>query len=88
MVRARQGALEDSRRTLHDIEHGVSPSADIAAFVADRIVRCHLKTMARLNIDYNLLTWEGDILRLQVLGTRVRGAEANRRRLSADAKDA
>src|SRR5262245_4018252 len=50
--------------TLHDIEHSVSPAADIAAFVADRIVRCHLKTMARLNIDYHLLTWEGDILRL------------------------
>jgi arginyl-tRNA synthetase len=51
--------------TLHDIEHGVSPAADIAAFVADRIVRCHLRTMARLNIDYHLLTWEGDILRLR-----------------------
>ena len=50
---------------LHDIEHGVSPTADIANFVAERIVRCHLKTMARLNIDYHLLTWEGDILRLK-----------------------
>ncbi|MGE0042950.1 MAG: arginine--tRNA ligase [Vicinamibacterales bacterium] len=51
--------------TLHDIEHGVSPTADIAAFVADRIVRAHLVTMGRLHIDYDLLTWEGDILRLQ-----------------------
>lgn len=51
--------------TFHDIEHGVRPAADIASFVADRIVRCHLKTMGRLNIDYQLLTWEGDILRLQ-----------------------
>jgi arginyl-tRNA synthetase len=50
--------------TLHDIEHGVSPSADIAELVAERIVRCHLETMKRLNIDYHLLTWEGDILRL------------------------
>ena len=49
---------------LHDIEHGVSPTADIAQFVAEHIVRCHLRTMGRLNIDYNLLTWEGDILRL------------------------
>jgi arginyl-tRNA synthetase len=52
-------------RILHDIEHGVSPAADIAALTAERVVRCHLKTMARLNIDYHLLTWEGDILRLQ-----------------------
>src|SRR5204862_4576413 len=29
------------------------------------IVRCHLKTMARMNVDYDLLTWEGDILRLK-----------------------
>jgi arginyl-tRNA synthetase len=28
-------------------------------------VRAHLKTMARLNIAYDLLTYEGDILRLQ-----------------------
>jgi arginyl-tRNA synthetase len=50
---------------LHDIEHGVSPRATIGALVADRIVRCHLRTMGRLNIEYDLLTWEGDILRLR-----------------------
>ena len=36
----------------------------MAQFIADRIVRRHLETMARLNIGYDLLTWEGDILRL------------------------
>ena len=51
--------------TLHDIEHGTNDAPPIGAFIADRIVRCHLKTMARLNIDYQLLTWEGDILRLK-----------------------
>ena len=51
--------------TLHDIEHGVDPTASLAAFIADTVVRAHLKTMARLNIDYQLLTWEGDILRLK-----------------------
>jgi arginyl-tRNA synthetase len=51
--------------TLHDIEHGGTAASDIAAFIAARIVRCHLKTMARLNVDYDLLTWEGHILRLQ-----------------------
>ncbi len=49
---------------LHDIEHGGNPTADLAAFIAERIVRCHLDTMRRLNIRYDLLTWEGDILRL------------------------
>jgi arginyl-tRNA synthetase len=49
---------------LHDIEHGVLPRAAIAGLVADRIVRCHLRTMGRMSIEYDLLTWEGDILRL------------------------
>ena len=51
--------------TLHAIEGGGNEAAEIGAFIADRIVRCHLKTMARLNVDYELLTWEGDILRLR-----------------------
>lgn len=51
--------------TLHDIEHGIDPTASLASFIADTVVRAHLKTMARLNIDYELLTWEGDILRLK-----------------------
>jgi arginyl-tRNA synthetase len=50
---------------LHDIEHGGNDRAAIGAFVADAIVRCHLLTMARLNIGYDLLSWEGDILRLR-----------------------
>jgi len=59
-------AREQFRRdTLHAIEQGGNPSADIAAFVADRIVRCHLKTMERMHVGYDLLAWEGDILRLQ-----------------------
>ena len=50
--------------TLHAIERGGNETAEIAAFIADRIVRCHLKTMARMNVDYDLLSWEGDILHL------------------------
>src|ERR1051325_6399139 len=57
--------LQIRAATLHDIEHGGNENAEIAAFIADRIVRCHLKTMARMNVDYDLLTWEGDILRLK-----------------------
>ena len=57
--------LKHRTATLHDIEHGESEAAAIGGFIADRIVRCHLKTMARMNVDYDLLTWEGDILRLK-----------------------
>ena len=64
-----EARLEVRRRVLHDVEHGGNARADIAAFVADRIVRCHLRTMARLNVDYDLLTWEGDILHLHFWAT-------------------
>ena len=57
--------LKHRAKTLHDIEHGGNEAADIAALIADRIVRRHLETMARMNVDYDLLTWEGDILRLK-----------------------
>ena len=60
--KARESMRKD---TLHAIEHGAGESAAIGRLVADRIVRCHLKTMARLNVQYDLLTWEGDILQLQ-----------------------
>jgi arginyl-tRNA synthetase len=51
-------------RALHDIERGQNATADLAHFIADRIVRCHLLTMRRMNITYDLLTWEGHILKL------------------------
>lgn len=57
--------LQIRAQALHDIEHGGNDAAEIAAFIADRIVHTHLKTMARMNVDYDLLTWEGDILRLK-----------------------
>ena len=40
-------------------------TAAMAAFIVDRIVRAHLATMGRLNVGYDLLTFEGDILRLR-----------------------
>jgi arginyl-tRNA synthetase len=47
------------------VEQGGTDAAAMSQFIATRIVACHLKTMARLNVDYDLLTWEGHILRLQ-----------------------
>ena len=56
--------LDIRARALHDIETGGNDTSAMAAAIADRVVRTHLATMARLNVDYDLLTWEGDILRL------------------------
>jgi arginyl-tRNA synthetase len=61
--------LETRTRALHAIEEGGNPLAEMGAFVAETIVRCHLRTMARMNVDYDLLTWEGDILRLHFWAT-------------------
>ena len=69
-ARVTQWYEEDNERlkvraaTLHDIEHGGTDASAIAHFIADRIVRSHLQTMGRINVDYDLLTWEGHILRL------------------------
>ncbi len=57
--------LKFRTRALQDLENGDNETSKIAAFIADRIVRCHLATMERLNVDYDLLAWEGDILRLE-----------------------
>ncbi len=66
---ADKSRLEARARALHAIEHGEQPMAAMAGVIADRIVRCHLRTMARMNVSYDLLTWEGDILRLQFWAT-------------------
>ena len=50
--------------TLHAIEAGDGETARLAAHVAARIVDCHLATMERLAIRYDLLARESDILRL------------------------
>ena len=49
---------------LHAIEAGGNDTARLAEHVARRIVDCHLATMARLGIHYDLLAHESDILRL------------------------
>jgi arginyl-tRNA synthetase len=60
-----QARLEVRTRVLHDLEHGSNEIAAMGSFIVERIVRAHLATMARLNVDYDLLTYEGDIIRLQ-----------------------
>ena len=49
---------------LHAIEEGGNDTARLAEHVAARIVACHLASMERLGIRYDLLAHESDILRL------------------------
>jgi arginyl-tRNA synthetase len=50
--------------TLHEIEKDGNPTAELAAFIASAIVERHLATMERLDIRYDLLAHESDVLRL------------------------
>lgn len=56
--------IEVRARTLHEIEAGGNLTAEVAEFISTRIVDCHLQTMARLDISYDLLARESEILHL------------------------
>ncbi|PYU00326.1 MAG: arginine--tRNA ligase [Acidobacteria bacterium] len=55
--------------TLKAIEENRGEDAEVAQIVADAIVTCHLKTMARLDIHYDLLARESEILHLKFWDT-------------------
>jgi arginyl-tRNA synthetase len=60
-------ALALRKTVLHAIEHGDEPDSGPdypteASDLSRQIVQTHLKTMSRLNISYDLLTWESAIL--------------------------
>ena len=59
--------LERRKAVLHAIEHGDESAQGphypaMAADLSRRIVLAHLATMARVNVSYDLLTWESAIL--------------------------
>ncbi|MFZ1203908.1 MAG: arginine--tRNA ligase, partial [Candidatus Acidiferrales bacterium] len=57
--------LELRARTLKEIEEGHGEAAKMAEVVSTAIVHCHLKTLDRLGIDYDLLSRESEILHLK-----------------------
>jgi len=54
--------LERRKMMMQAIEHGQEPYTQLAADLSHKIVRAHLATMGRLNISYDLLTWESAII--------------------------
>jgi arginyl-tRNA synthetase len=70
-AKASQFFAEDKERaaklrgeTLKAIEAGRGEEAEVGQVVADAVVTCHLLTMARLGISYELLARESEILHL------------------------
>src|SRR2546423_14313614 len=64
-------AAELRGETLKSIEEGQGEDAEVAQVVADAIGGCHLRAMARLGIEYEVLARESEILRLKFWGAAV-----------------
>ncbi len=62
-------ALAWRANTLHAIESRTGDAARVAAAVSDAIVDCHLRTMLRLGISYDVLPRESEILHLEFWAT-------------------
>jgi arginyl-tRNA synthetase len=63
------GAEQWRAEALHAIEAGEGAMAEIGHIVADAIVLCHLATMRRLGIVYDVLPRESEILHLKFWAT-------------------
>jgi arginyl-tRNA synthetase len=51
--------------TLHEIEQGGNETAEVAELVSTAVLRRHLETMLRLDIEYDFLPRESEILHLK-----------------------
>ena len=51
--------------TLHEIEGGGNETADVAELISTAVLRRHLETMLRLDIEYDFLPRESEILHLK-----------------------
>lgn len=58
-------ALKWRAETLKALEAGTGELAEIGAAVADSVVACHLATMARIGVSYDVLPRESEILKLR-----------------------
>jgi arginyl-tRNA synthetase len=59
-----KGNLQARRETLHRIEDPASETAAIAELISTAVLRRHLETMDRLDIEYDFLPRESEILHL------------------------
>jgi hypothetical protein len=58
-------AQEMRYATLHEIEHGGNETAEVAELISTAVLRRHLETMLRLDIEYDFLPRESEILHLK-----------------------
>ena len=88
--------LQARRDTLHALEVGGNATAEIAQMISMAVLRRHLETMQRLDIEYDFLPQESDILHLHFWakafellkadrGSLLRGGREEQRLLGDDA---
>ena len=51
---------------LHELEAGKGEIYEVADYISTRILECHLNTMARVGIEYDLLPRESDVLHMNL----------------------
>src|SRR5262249_39979889 len=54
--------LDLRSKVLHELEQGTGETCELADYISTRILNCHLDTMLRLGIEYDLLPRESEIL--------------------------
>ena len=52
--------------TLHEIESGEGETYEMADYISTRVLGCHLDTMLRVGIEYDLMPRESDVLHLHL----------------------
>lgn len=58
--------LDLRARVLHEIESGTGDTYEMADYISTRILRCHIETMYRLGIVYEVMPRESDVLHLHL----------------------
>jgi arginyl-tRNA synthetase len=52
--------------TLHELELGKGPTYELADYISTRIVNCHLDSVFRVGVEYDVLPRESDVLHLHL----------------------
>ncbi|HJQ69425.1 MAG TPA: arginine--tRNA ligase [Blastocatellia bacterium] len=58
--------LQHRADTLHEIESGEGETYEMADYISTRILDCHLDTMLRVGVEYDLMPRESDVLHLHL----------------------
>ena len=58
--------LQYRAETLHEIESGRGETYEMADYISTRILGCHLDTMLRIGVEYDLMPRESDVLHLHL----------------------